>query len=105
MLSANRSLTSSSGQGDVDLGGCCGCSLATPCLFLGFYVDYAQEVSVGREHDLHDLRVVAWVRECGEDERTCSSKKELNAAESISEILQKIEETTVCTFRSPRGQS
>lgn len=67
--------------------------------------DYAQEVSVRREHDRLDLRVVAWARECSDYGRTCSSKKEVNTAESISEIPLKKEETMVFTLRGPRGQT
>lgn len=46
-----------------DVGGCCCASHATSGLILRLYVDYAEEVSVGREHDPFDQRVVAWVWE------------------------------------------
>ena len=50
---------------DLDVGRCCGGSHATPRLILRLYVDYAQEVSVEREHDPLGMRVVAWAWECG----------------------------------------
>ena len=42
------------------MGGGCGGSSVTPHRILRLCVDFAQEVSVGREHDLLDLRAVVW---------------------------------------------
>lgn len=44
-------------------------------LILALHIDYAQKLSVGREHDILDLLVVAWAWECGKYGRTYSSKK------------------------------